>query len=105
VGDVKRIAVFGTESTGKTSLTERLAEHFGEPWSREFAREFWDAHGGRISAADLDAIGRGQMANEETAAAQATHVVFCDTDLLTCTLWNDVLFPGACPPWVSGRVG
>lgn len=100
MADVKRIAVFGTESTGKTSLTERLAEHFGEPWSREFAREFWDAHGGRISAADLDAIGRGQMANEETAAAQATRVVFCDTDLLTCTLWNDALFPGACPPWV-----
>jgi NadR type nicotinamide-nucleotide adenylyltransferase len=98
--DVKRIAIFGTESTGKTSLAERLAAHFNEPWSREFAREFWDAHDGRISAVDLDAIGRGQMANEETAAAQAKRVVFCDTELVTCTLWNDALFPGACPAWV-----
>lgn len=56
--DVKRIAVFGTESTGKSTLAERLAAHFGEPWSREFAREFWDARGGRITAEDLDAIDR-----------------------------------------------
>lgn len=98
--DVKRIAVFGTESTGKSTLAERLAAHFGEPWSREFAREFWDARGGRITAEDLDAIGRGQVANEEAAAARARRVVFCDTELITCTLWNDALFPGACPAWV-----
>jgi HTH-type transcriptional regulator, transcriptional repressor of NAD biosynthesis genes len=98
--DVQRIAIFGTESTGKTSLAERLALHYDEPWSREFAREFWDRHGGKITAADLDAIGRGQIANEEAAAAKAKRVVFCDTELITCTLWNDALFPGACPPWV-----
>lgn len=96
----KRIAVFGTESTGKTWLTQRLAAHFAAPWSSEFAREFWDTHGGVITAVDLDAIARGQIANEEAAAAKATRVVFCDTELITCTLWNDLLFPGKCPPWV-----
>ena len=98
-GGAARIAIFGTESTGKTSLAERLALRFDEPWSREFAREFWDEHGGRITAADLDTIARGQIANEEDAASAARRVVFCDTDLLTCTIWNDVLFPGACPDW------
>lgn len=95
-----RIAVFGTESTGKTSLAEALARHYAEPWSQEFVREYWDAHGGVIGAPDLDAIGRGQVANEENAAARARRVVFCDTELITCTLWNDLLFPGACPAWV-----
>ena len=33
MGDLVRIAVFGTESTGKTRLAKRLAEHFGEPWA------------------------------------------------------------------------
>ena len=23
-----------------------------------------------------------------------------DTDLVTCVMWNDLLFPGACPAWV-----
>lgn len=95
-----RIAVFGTESTGKTTLARRLASHFGEPWSPEFVRSFWDARAGRITAADLEAIARGQIANEEEAAARARRAVFCDTELLTCTLWNDALFPGECPGWV-----
>lgn len=97
---VKRIAIFGTESTGKTWLAERLARHFGEPWSAEYVRQYWDAHDGKISAADLDAIARGQMANEDAAAARAKRVVFCDTDLLTCTIWNEFLFPSAAPTWV-----
>ncbi|HUR58984.1 MAG TPA: AAA family ATPase [Opitutaceae bacterium] len=98
--EVKRVAIFGTESTGKTWLAQRLSKHFAEPWSREFVREFWETRRGQITAAELDAIGRGQVGNEEAAAAQAARVVFCDTELLTCTLWNDLLFPGACPEWV-----
>ncbi len=101
---VKRIVVFGTESTGKTTLAQKLAAHFGEPWAPEFVRGYWDTHGGVITAADLDAIGRGQIAAEEQAAARAQRVVFFDTDLLTCTLWNDWLFPGACPPWERAEV-
>lgn len=99
MSDVKRIVVTGTESTGKTQLAQRLAAHFREPWSPERAREFWDAHGG-ITAADLDELDRGQVANEEAAVARARRVVFFDTDLITCVIWNDLLFPGACPAWV-----
>lgn len=98
--DVVRIAVFGTESTGKTWLTRRLAEHFRAPWSAEFAREFWEQRQGQITREDLDAIARGQIAGEEAAAAQAQRVVFADTELITCTIWDDLLFPGACPAWV-----
>jgi HTH-type transcriptional repressor of NAD biosynthesis genes len=98
-----RIAIFGAESTGKTALAAALANHFGEPWSPEFVREFWDSHGGTITAADLDAIARGQVANEDAAAARARRVVFHDTELLTCVLWDDLLFPEKCPPWVRAE--
>lgn len=96
----RRIVLFGTESTGKTTLAQRLAAHFGEPWSEEFVREFWEIRGGKITAEDLGTIALGQLANEDRAIAAARRAVFFDTDLLTCTLWDDVLFPGACPPWV-----
>lgn len=97
---VLRIALFGPESTGKSTLAEQLAKHFGEPWAPEYVREFWDAHDGQIVAADLDAIARGQIAGEEAAAARARRVMFSDTELLTNVLWADLLFPGDCPPWV-----
>lgn len=97
---VKRIAIFGAESTGKSTLTERLAAHFDEPFSPEFVRGFWEQRAGRIEAADLATIARGQMAAEEEAAARARRLVFCDTELLTNVLWADLLFPGQCPAWV-----
>ena len=98
--EIKRIVVFGTESTGKTTLAQRLAAHFDEPWSPEFVREFWDMHGGVIGPGDLGTIALGQLANEGRAAAQGRRLALADTDLLTCVLWDDLLFPGACPDWV-----
>ena len=50
---VKRIAVFGAESTGKSTLAEQLAAHFGEPFVPEYVRQFWDDHDGVIRAEDL----------------------------------------------------
>lgn len=97
---VKRVVLFGTESTGKSALAKALADHFGAPWAPEFVREFWDRHAGEITAADLSTIARGQIANEETAALAAQQVLFCDTDLLMNVRWADDLFPGACADWV-----
>ena len=102
-GRVKRIVIFGTESTGKTALAQRLATHFGEPWSPEFVREFWELRDGKITAEDLGTIALGQMANEEQALARARRAVFFDTELLTCTVWDDALFPGKCPAWVRAE--
>ncbi len=102
--DPLRVVLYGAESTGKSTLAERLAERFGAPWSPEHVREYWDSHDGVITAADLDAIARGQRAGEDAARTRAeevgARVVFHDTDLLTCTVWDDLLFPGACPEWL-----
>lgn len=103
MAEVKRIVLFGTESTGKSTLAAWLAERFGEPWAEEFVREFWEIKDGKITVNDLGTIALGQIANEDLAVAAARRVVFFDTDLLTCTLWDDVLFPGACPPWVRAE--
>lgn len=97
---IARIAVFGTESTGKTTLAQQLARCFDEPWAPEFVRDFWNQHNGNIKSTDLSEIARGQIDNEETAASRARHLVICDTDLITNTIWADLLFPGRCPQWV-----
>ena len=94
------MVLFGTESTGKSAVAAALANHYGTAWAKEYVRLFWDDHDGRIQGSDLATIARGQIANEETAAAAAGNVVFCDTDLLMNVRWADDLFPGKCPDWV-----
>ncbi len=97
--DLKRIAVFGTESTGKTRLAETLARHFGAPLVAEYAREFWDANGG-IALEDMAPIAREQWRREDAAVARAAAEggcsVICDTEALTTMLWSDMLY-GTCP--------
>jgi len=98
-----RVAVVGTESTGKSTLAQFLGRHFRAPVALEFVREFWDAKAGRIVAADLSEIGRGQMENEDEADRKArcsgSSLIIADTELLTNVLYADLLFPGHCPDW------
>ena len=99
---VKRVCVFGPESTGKTTLARDLARHFGTVWVSEFARGLLDHKAGRCDPADIPVIARGQVAAEDAIARQADRVLFCDTDPLTTTIWSDVLF-GDCPAWVRAE--
>ena len=99
---IKRIAVFGPESTGKTLLAERLATHFNAPLVSEYAREFWDQHG-VITLEDMVPIAREQWRREDEALLRevsvgraARQLIICDTDALTTMLWSDLLY-GTCP--------
>lgn len=103
MADVLRVAVFGTESTGKTRLTERLARRFDAMWVPEYAREFWDRHGA-IGLEDIPGIAREQWRREDAMARLAAGStvktdrvpLFCDTEALTTVLWSDLLY-GTCP--------
>lgn len=90
-----RIAVYGTESTGKTELAIKLAEHFQAPLVAEYARERWDQQGA-LGLEDMLPVAREQWRREDAAAAAADRLVICDTDALTTMLWSDLLY-GTCP--------
>jgi len=98
-----RVVVTGSESTGKTDLARRLADHFDAELVPEFVREFAAAKQGPISFADHGPITRGQVELEErhfAAAARTNNVVIQDTDLLSTVVYCDHYF-GECPPWIA----
>src|SRR5438105_15460655 len=41
---VKRVAIVGAESTGKTTLAEELARHFDTVWVPEYGREYTEVN-------------------------------------------------------------
>lgn len=96
---VKRVAIVGAESTGKTTLAGQLAQHYQTVWVPEFAREYLDAKGAYCELSDIPNIARGQMETEDALARQANRVLICDTDLITTTIWSDHYF-NECPDWI-----
>jgi NadR type nicotinamide-nucleotide adenylyltransferase len=99
-----RISLTGPESTGKTTLAAQLAAHYRTAFAPEFARDYIECTGRHYTLEDLEAIAHGQLRWEEAAAARATRVVFCDTDLLVVKIWAEHAF-GQCPEWILRRLG
>jgi NadR type nicotinamide-nucleotide adenylyltransferase len=99
---LRRVCLFGPESTGKSTLAARLAATFHTAMVPEYARVLLEAQGGRVTAEDILRIARGQAASEDALARQARGLLFCDTDLLTTRIWSETLF-GSCPDWVCAE--
>jgi HTH-type transcriptional repressor of NAD biosynthesis genes len=96
---VRRVSVFGPESTGKSTLAAELARAAQTVCVPEFARAYLEAQGGKLARADLDVIGRGQIALEDTLARDASRVLVCDTDPLLTVVWSEAMF-GDAPGWL-----
>ena len=101
------VVVTGAESTGKTTLSARLAAHYVVPWGPEFVRGYFDAKAAPLDAADVEPIARGQIALEDEAiaaavAARASAVVL-DTDLLSTAVYARHYY-GDCPAWIERAV-
>jgi len=92
---VKRVVIFGPESTGKTTLARDLARHYGTAWVGEYARGYIDHHGGRFGPEDFPRFVRGQHAAEDAMARQANRVLVCDTDALTTAIFYRIFYGSA----------
>jgi NadR type nicotinamide-nucleotide adenylyltransferase len=90
------VAVVGPESSGKTTLSEALARHFDTLFVPEASRAYYDVKGVVYEIGDILPIAREQRSREGALAPKARHLLILDTDLLTITVWSQVLY-GACP--------
>ena len=97
---VIRVVVTGSECTGKTTLAKALAEHYSAPWVHEYARQFVLEKGAAPVYRDVEAIARGQIALEDSLAAEASHLLIQDTDLLSTVVYSRHYY-GDCPGWVK----
>lgn len=92
---VKRICIVGAESTGKTTLCEKLAEHYQTNWVSEYGREYcaekWKD--GNITddwgSEEFVTIATEQSRREDDAARTANKVLICDTDPFATSIWHE----------------
>jgi HTH-type transcriptional regulator, transcriptional repressor of NAD biosynthesis genes len=97
---LRRVCLIGPECTGKSTLAERLARHYGTVHVPEFARTWFGGPRFDWVPEIVSRIAHGQRTAQTVLARHATRTLFCDTDLLTVRLWSERLF-GAAPDWVT----
>ncbi|MGN6530404.1 MAG: AAA family ATPase [Ginsengibacter sp.] len=120
---VKKIVVIGPESTGKSTLCEKLAAHYNTLWVPEYAREYLQKNGCNYKYEDLLTIAKGQIELEEGIRYQVAgirygvsdtryqshisnlipHALFIDTDLYVIKVWSEFVF-NKCENWILNRI-
>ena len=86
---MKKVVVIGPESTGKSTLSEKLAAHFNTVWTPEYARGYIDQLPRPYEQHDLLKIAEGQVQLEQQQAGKAGNVLICDTDLYVVKVWSE----------------
>ncbi len=87
INSIIRIALVGPESTGKTTLTNELANYYNTTCVDEYAREYIGNLKRKYTIKDIEIIAQQQLIQEEIAAQKANRLLFCDTNLLVTKIW------------------
>jgi nicotinamide riboside kinase len=91
-----KFAIVGPECSGKSTLCEALAVHYGCVRVKEFARAHLEEHGPDYVEQDLLNFAMGQVLAEGEAQKLAKEVgaelIICDTDMITIRIWSEEVF-------------
>jgi len=91
---IKRVAIIGPESTGKSTLAASLATHYETVWVPEYARDYIDRLGRNYEEKDLLEIAKGQIAAEINLERNAKDIIICDTNLIVIKVWGEYKYGG-----------
>lgn len=87
---IKKIAIVGPESTGKSTMSQALAKYFNVLWVPEYARYYCANLKQDCTLQDEINMFHGQVALEDSILAIAeTDFIICDTTFLTVKIWSD----------------
>ncbi|MEL1253375.1 DUF4301 family protein [Flavobacterium sp. DGU38] len=102
--NIIKIALFGPESTGKTTLAKQLADYYETDWVPEFARDYleqkWEEKQQVCTEEDMMPIAYGQVALENEKLYHAQKYLFCDTNLMVTKAFSEMYY-GVCNPLLN----
>jgi len=87
---IKKIAIVGPESTGKSTMSKLLAKHYNVLWVPEYARYYCEALTAPCTLQDEANMFYGQVALENAILSVAdSDFIICDTTFVTVKIWSD----------------
>jgi NadR type nicotinamide-nucleotide adenylyltransferase len=101
--NLKRIAITGPESTGKSELAKQLSDYYHTTFVPEIARDYLATLVEAYVFEDIEKIAKKQLEMENALADKAENILFCDTDMLVTKIWSRFKY-GKCDPWIEEKV-
>ena len=100
---IANIVFLGAPSTGKTTITSRLAQEYNTLWMPEYGREYWEKHqiNRRLSLEQLVEIAEGHLEREEALLLKANSYLFTDTNAITTYLFSLYYHQTAAPQLIE----
>jgi len=87
---IKKIAIVGPESTGKSTMSQLLAKYYKVSWVPEYARYYCENLIAPYTLQDEVNMFYGQLALEDAILATTeTDFIICDTTFVTVKIWSD----------------
>lgn len=97
----KKVVITGPESTGKTTLAERLAKELKALLIPEYARSYVEALDRPYSFEDVEQIARYQIAEEHRISSQMKEgILILDTWLDVTKVWFELVY-SVVPEWLD----
>jgi nicotinamide riboside kinase len=84
---IRKIAILGPESTGKSWLAEQLASHYQSSWVPEFARTYLNSIQRNYTIQDIEFIAQNQFHKNLLESEKSTDIYFADTEMIVCYIW------------------
>jgi|LGOV01.1.fsa_nt_gb NadR type nicotinamide-nucleotide adenylyltransferase len=89
--NIIKVVLVGPESTGKSTIAQKLAQHYNTVWVKEYLREFANdkySTNQKLIYSDNLKIANGQIKLETEAIINADKFIFCDTDILQTIVYS-----------------
>ena len=90
---VKKIAIMGPESVGKSTLTKHLASYYNTNFVEEYGRTVYERNGNKVSIDDFIPISKGRQDLENWITQYSNRLLFCDTEDLTTYIFSKMYYP------------
>lgn len=87
---ITNVVFLGGPSTGKSTLTKRLADEFDTTYMPEFGRDFWEEHAvnRRLTKEQLVELAEEHLQREDSKLTDADTYLFTDTNALTTATFS-----------------
>ena len=89
---VKKVALVGTESCGKTTLAKKLSKFYNTNWVHEVGRDYCDKYKNQLTPAMFNLIGMEHFLLQAKKSEESNKLLFVDSESVITQYYLDMYF-------------